>query len=308
MQGWARTLFVAELLLIGAPLFIISTLHLATAGPALDLQGLPMMAIYYRIPEPLLALLGWMALVAGLRLSHRALADPGTVGWADNRLAWSGAVLGVLLLVAAWTMPLLRPHVQHNEFWRWYHPLASLRWASLALIPFVHLVIVARTAAPAQASASSSHDSGSTIPRRALLLSALGLFAVYAMYVFGSDHWVRRDDLPALRAARLLVSSGWVLAGMTLLALRQWRVQPRSVGIGALLPTLLLTLPALALAAGDTPAWLGAFCVYVTINALLCATIRRLENALVVSLLALTAQLLLDGLLLGQLSDFSMKM
>lgn len=301
-------MFVAELLLIGAPLFLISTLNLAMAGPALDMLGMPIMAIYYRLPEPLLALLGWMALVAGLRLSHRALADPGAVGWADNRLAWSGAVLGVLLLVAAWTMALLRPHVQHNEFWRWYHPLASLRWASLALIPFVHLVIVARRTTPAQESALSSHDSGSTIPRRALVLSALGLFAVYAMYVFGSDHWVHRDHLPALRTARLLVTCGWVLSGLVLLAVRAWRVQPRSVGVGALLPTLLLTLPALALAGGDTPAWLGAFCVYVTINALLCATLRRFENALVVSLLALTAQLLLDGLLLGQLSDFSMKM
>ncbi|MBK6727057.1 MAG: hypothetical protein IPG63_07315 [Xanthomonadales bacterium] len=308
MQGWARTLFVAELLLIGAPLFIISTLHLATSGPALDLQGLPMMAIYYRIPEPLLALLGWMALVAGLRLSHRALADPVTVEWADNRLAWSGAVLGVLMLVAAWTMPLLRPHVQHNEFWRWYHPLASLRWASLALIPFAHLVIVARRSAPAEELPSPPDDGGSAVPLPTLLLCAFGLLVVYALYVFGSDHWVHRDDLPALRVARLLVTSGWVLTGMALMAVRQWRVQSRSVGVGALLPILLLTLPALALAAGDTPAWLGAWCVYVTINALLCATIRRFENALVLSLFALTAQLLLDGLLLGALSHFSMKM
>ncbi|MBL8297150.1 MAG: hypothetical protein JNN30_02275 [Rhodanobacteraceae bacterium] len=308
MRGWARPLFVVELLLIGAPLFILSTFYFLMTVPELIRFDLPLTAMYYRLPEPLTALLSWIALAAGLHLSQRYLADPATFGLARNRLAWSGALLGVLLLVTAWTMTLLRPHIQHDEFSRWYGHLGNLRWASPALIPFAHLVVAARLHACVHEARSSEDSDGIEVLRLPLLLAGLGLLVLYALYVFGSNYFVHRDHLPAWRVARLLVTCGWLLLGLGLLAVRHWQVQIRSVAFGALLPALQLALPALALAGGNTPAWLGAFCVYVTINALLCATIRRFENALVLSLLALIAQLLLDGLLLGDLSHFSMKM
>lgn len=306
MQSWARRLFVGELILIGAPLFLLSTEYLATVLSGLQLLGLPLDALYTRLPEPLIALMGWLALLAGLRLSHQYLADSTAFGFRRHWLAWIGTSLGVLLLAAGLVMVLLRPHVQHDEFLRWYSHVPLSLAALPALIPLTHLVLATRSqrlTLPVETPPIALR-----IPVLPLLISALLLLMLNAVYVWGSNYFVQRADLPALRLARLALTTGFCLVGIGLLMLRQWRVYARSVLLGALLPSLLLGLPAIILAFSDTPAWLGAFCVYLAINTLFCAPVRRFENALVLSLLVLTAQLLIDGALLGQLSRFSMKM
>lgn len=306
MHGWARRLFVVELLLIGAPLFLLCSLNLAGTLSGLQLRGMPLDALYYRLPEPLIALLGWLALVSGLRLSHQFLADPGNFGFRRYWLAWSGASLGVLLLAAGLVMLLLRPHAQHNEFFRWYSHVTLSLVALPALIPLTHLVLATRSRARMRHVKAPTN--GFQVPVLPLLITALFLFILYAVYVWVSNYFASPTDVPGLRLGRMALTTAFCLLGTVLFAFRQWVAYSRSIVIGAALPTLFLGPPAVVLAFADTPAWLGACCVYVAINALLCAPVQRLANALVISLLALTTQLLLDGIVLGPLSRFSMKM